>query len=137
MGGLYVFYYFLDFYCKHLPTTVFQAVYGVLFVELWIWKLRHTQGKWPSWDENPRSDTRTDCLLLLQSLWLSSEAHQAQCRHSLMVSTELEHGRCSRVFSLQVILTVHFIKLSSWGERTHPHPVGEPSSSKLEEILSH
>ena len=136
MGGVYVF-YFSDCNCKHLPTTVFQAVYGVFFVELWIWKLRHTHGKWPSWDENPRSDTKTDCPLVLQSLWLSSEAHQAQRRHSLMVSTELEHGRCSRVFSLQVILTVHFIKLLSWGEWTHSHPVGEPSSSKLEEILPH
>ena len=136
MGGVYVF-YFSDCNCKHLPTTVFQAVYGVFFVELWIWKLRHTHGKWLSWDENPRSDTKTDCPLVLQSLWLSSEAHQAQRRLSLMVSTELEHGRCSRVFSLQVILTVHFIKLLSWGEWTHSHPVGEPSSSKLEEILPH
>ena len=30
-----------------------------------------------------------------------------------------------------------FHKLLFWGERTHPHPVGEPSSSKLEEILPH
>lgn len=97
MGGVCVF-YFPDCNCKHLPTAVFQAVYGVLFVELWIWKLRHTHGKWPSGDENPRSDSRTDCPLLLQSLWLSSEAHQAQYRQSLMVSTELEHGHAQEYF---------------------------------------
>lgn len=53
----------------------------------------------------------------------------------LEVSPEPEHGGCSRVFPLWVIITVNFIRLLSWWERTHPHLLGKPSSSQLGEVL--